>query len=79
MSVVFGPVHAITLGFGAMLIGEAIDYPTYLFANNAAGESLDSTQARIGGTLTLAVATTACGALAMLLSGLPRPGAARSC
>ena len=69
VSVVFGPVHAITLGFGAMLIGEAIDYPTYLFANNAAGESLESTQARIGGTLTLAVATTACGALAMLLSG----------
>jgi predicted exporter len=69
VSVVFGPVHGITLGFGAMLIGEAIDYPTYLFANNAAGETLESTQARIGGTLTLAVATTACGALAMLLSG----------
>ncbi len=69
VSLAFGPVHAITLGFGAMLIGEAIDYPTYLFANNAAGESLESTQARIGGTLALAVATTACGALAMLLSG----------
>ena len=69
VSVVFGPVHAITLGFGAMLIGEAIDYPTYLFANNAAGEALEATRSRIGGTLTLAVATTACGALAMLLSG----------
>lgn len=69
VSIGFGPVHAITLGFGAMLIGEAIDYPTYLFANNAAGESLEATRARIGGTLALAVATTACGALAMLLSG----------
>ena len=69
VGVAFGPVHAITLGFGAMLIGEAIDYPTYLFANNAATESLDQTQARIGRTLMLAVATTACGALAMLLSG----------
>jgi len=69
VGVAFGPVHAITLGFGAMLIGEAIDYPTYLFANNAAHESLDQTQARIGRTLMLAVATTACGALAMLLSG----------
>ncbi len=69
VSVAFGPVHAITLGFGAMLIGEAIDYPTYLFANNATGESLEATQRRIGSTLTLAVATTACGALAMLLSG----------
>jgi predicted exporter len=69
VGLVFGPVHAITLGFGAMLIGEAIDYPTYLFANNAAGESLEATQARIGGTLLLAAATTASGALAMLLSG----------
>ena len=69
VSIVFGPVHGITLGFGAMLIGEAIDYPTYLFANNAAGESLETTRTRIGGTLGLAVATTACGALAMLLSG----------
>lgn len=69
VGIAFGPVHAITLGFGAMLIGEAIDYPTYLFANNAAGESLIATRARIGRTLMLAVATTACGALAMLLSG----------
>lgn len=69
VSLAFGPVHAITLGFGAMLIGEAIDYPTYLFANNAAGESLVATQHRIGKTLALAVATTACGALAMLMSG----------
>lgn len=69
VSLVFGPVHAITLGFGAMLIGEAIDYPTYLFANNASNESLQATQSRIGSTLALAVATTACGALAMLLSG----------
>ena len=69
VGIAFGPVHAITLGFGAMLIGEAIDYPTYLFANNAANESLDATRSRIGRTLMLAVATTACGALAMLLSG----------
>ena len=69
VSLAFGPVHAITLGFGAMLVGEAIDYPTYLFANNATAEDLVSTQARIGPTLLLAAATTACGALAMLLSG----------
>ena len=69
VGLVFGPVHAITLGFGSMLIGEAIDYPTYLFANNAPGESLEATRERIGGTLLLAVATTASGALAMLLSG----------
>ena len=69
VALVFGPVHAITLGFGAMLVGEAIDYPTYLFANRAPLESLHETEARVGTTLLLAVATTACGALAMLLSG----------
>jgi predicted exporter len=69
VALAFGPVHAITLGFGAMLVGEAIDYPTYLFANRAPHERLHETQARIGGTLLLAVATTACGALAMMLSG----------
>jgi predicted exporter len=64
----FGPVHAITLGFGALLIGEAVDYPTYLFANAAPGEPLGETMARIAPTFRLAVLTTAFGALAMLLS-----------
>lgn len=69
VSAAFGPVHALTLGFGALLIGEAVDYPTYLFANNDPGETLESTAARIGRTLLLACATTACGAVSMLLSG----------
>jgi predicted exporter len=64
----FGPVHAITLGFGAMLIGEAVDYPTYLFANAAPGERLSQTMARIGRTFAIAVLTTVLGATAMLLS-----------
>ena len=56
----------ITLGFGATLIGEAVDYPTYLFANRLGDEPLQATRRRIGRTLALAVLTTACGALAML-------------
>jgi predicted exporter len=68
VSVFFGPVHGITLAFGAILIGEAVDYPTYLYAHVARGESLARTAARIGPTLALAVLTTACSALAMLLS-----------
>ena len=64
----FGPVHGITLAFGAILIGEAVDYPTYLYAHAARGEALEQTLARIGLTLGLAVLTTACGAIAMLLS-----------
>jgi predicted exporter len=68
VSLAFGPVHGITLAFGAILFGEAVDYPTYLFAHAARGESLAHTAARIGPTLGLAILTTACGALAMLLS-----------
>lgn len=68
VSVAFGPVHGITLAFGAILIGEAVDYPTYLYAHVARGEPLTRTAARIGPTLALAVLTTACSALAMLLS-----------
>ena len=68
VSVLFGPVHGITLAFGAILIGEAVDYPTYLYAHAGRGESLQHTLERIGATLGLAVLTTACGALAMLLS-----------
>jgi predicted exporter len=68
VSLVFGPVHGITLAFGAILVGEAVDYPTYLYAHAARGEPLARTAARIGPTLALAILTTACSALAMLLS-----------
>lgn len=69
VGLVFGEVHALTLGFGALLIGEAVDYPTYLFANNDAHETLRATALRIGRPLLLACVTTAAGALAMLASG----------
>ena len=68
VSVLFGPVHGITLAFGAILVGEAVDYPTYLYAHATRGEPLTRTAARIWPTLALAILTTACGALAMLLS-----------
>jgi len=65
----FGKVHGITLGFGVTLIGEAIDYPTYLFMQARAGEPLAVALARIRPTLNLAVLTTVFGALAMVFSG----------
>jgi predicted exporter len=68
VAVAFGPVHGITLGFGATLIGEAADYSTYLFAQRARGETLAATAARVWPTLRLAVLTTMFGALAMLAS-----------
>jgi len=64
----FGNLHAITLGFGATLIGEAVDYPSYACLNAAPGESLRRALERIWPTLRLAVATTVLGGLTMLLS-----------
>ncbi|MBZ0106699.1 MAG: MMPL family transporter [Sulfuricella denitrificans] len=69
VSLSYGSVHGITLGFGATLIGEAVDYPTYLFTQRAAGERLSDTLARIWPTLRLAVLTTVFGSLTMLISG----------
>jgi predicted exporter len=68
VSLAFGNVHAITLGFGATLIGEAVDYPSYACLNAAPGESLRGALARIWPTLRLAVLTTVLGGLTMLLS-----------
>lgn len=67
----FGSVQAITLGFAATLIGEAVDYPSYLLLNTAQGETVRDAARRIGGTLTLAVLTTVASAVALTLSGFP--------
>ena len=64
----FGSVHAITLGFAATLIGEAVDYPNYLLLNTAAGEPAHSAAKRIGRTLLLAILTTVASAIALTLS-----------
>lgn len=64
----FDKLQGITLGFGVTLLGEAVDYPTYLFMQARPGESLGDALARIGPTLRLAVLTTVLGALAMALS-----------
>ncbi len=64
----FDRIHGITLGFGATLIGEAVDYPSYLLTQAASGERLAATLSRIGPTLRLAVLTSIFGALAMALS-----------
>lgn len=66
----FGSIHGITLAFGAMLIGEAIDYPAYLYTQRRDDEALDVTAQRIRRAMWLAMLTTALGALAMLLADL---------
>jgi len=66
----FGPVHGITLAFGVTLIGEAVDYPSYVFTQRKPGESVLEVLARVWPTLRLAVLTTVFGSLALLLSSL---------
>ena len=71
VSLGFGAVHGITLGFGSTLIGEAVDYAIYLFTQITPGTTPDDTLARIWPTLRLGLATSICGFGAMLLSGFP--------
>ncbi len=68
VSLGFGEVHGITLGFGATLIGEAVDYPTYVFTQIAPDETVRDAVRRVWPTLRMAVLTTVTGSLAMLLS-----------
>jgi predicted exporter len=68
VGLVFQTVHGITLGFGATLIGEAVDYAVYLFTQTAPDSPVERTLERIWPTLRLGVLTSICGFSAMLLS-----------
>ncbi|MDH3320123.1 MAG: MMPL family transporter, partial [Betaproteobacteria bacterium] len=68
----FGVVHGVTLGFGATLIGEAVDYAIYLFVQTgAAHASRDAWLAEFWPTIRLGVFTSMIGFAALLLSGFP--------
>ncbi|QXP83270.1 MMPL family transporter [Methylococcus sp. Mc7] len=74
VSLGFGMVYGITLGFGATLIGEAVDYAIYLFVQ--AGEGRRGEESRgwfdlYWPTIRLGVLTSVCGALPLALSGFP--------
>ena len=71
VSLVFGSVHGVTIGFGATLIGEAVDYAIYLFTNTAPDSTPKKTLQRIWPTLRLGMLTSAFGFGAMLFSGFP--------
>ncbi len=68
VSLAFGFVHGITLGFGVTLIGEAVDYAIYLLTQTAPGAAPAATLPRIWPTLRLGMLTSVCGFSAMLLS-----------
>ncbi len=67
VSLGFGHVHGLTLGFGTTLIGEAVDYSIYLFVQRAGGDN-PSTFWR---TIRLGVLTSTAGFAALLFSGFP--------
>ncbi|PFH28183.1 MMPL family transporter [Burkholderia sp. JKS000303] len=80
VSIAFGTVHGLTLGFGTTLIGEAVDYSIYLFVQSAPGAArgterpADATRAWIAAywpTIRLGVLTSVCGFASMLFSGFP--------
>lgn len=67
----FGSIHAMTLAFGATLIGVAIDYPLHAFAHLGSDRSPKLGIAQVWPTILLGATTTAVGYGAMLFSGFP--------
>ncbi len=70
VSLGFGLVHGITLGFGITLIGESVDYSIYLFVQSrqAGGEAWSRP---LWATIGLGVLSSICGFAALLPSGFP--------
>jgi len=72
VSLGFGVVHGITLGFGTALIGEAVDYSIYLFVQSEHdGPDRQSWVKRFWPTIRLGVLTSIAGFSSLLLSGFP--------
>ena len=73
----FGSIHGITLAFGATLLGEAVDYPTYLLTQMREGASAHEVTARIGRLLGLAVLDHRVRRVRAPVQRISRPRAAR--
>lgn len=75
VSLMFGVVHGVTLGFGITLIGEAVDYSVYFFIQSH--RSADSTDGisrwrrAFWPTVRLGVLTSICGFASLLASEFP--------
>ncbi len=70
VSLVYGTVFGITVGFGAALIGEAVDYSIYYFVQSGRLGAAEW-RARFWPTIRLGVLTSVCGFSALLFSGFP--------
>ncbi len=76
VSLGFGTVHGITLGFGTTLIGEAVDYSIYLFVQSrqSASDNVSGSQVWVTHfwpTIRLGVMTSIVGFASLLLSSFP--------
>ncbi|MBT9590371.1 MAG: MMPL family transporter [Thiobacillus sp.] len=72
VSLGFGEVHGITLGFGTALIGEAVDYSIYLFVQSEQNPAdRQNWLKRHWPTIRLGVLTSIAGFASLLLSGFP--------
>jgi predicted exporter len=67
----FGAVHGITLGFGITLIGEAVDYAIYFFAQRRPGQPPEHALAGIWPILRLGTIVSVASFAAMLFAGFP--------
>ncbi|MGE5472121.1 MAG: MMPL family transporter [Bacteroidota bacterium] len=70
VSLAYGTVFGITVGFGSALIGEAVDYSIYYFVQSGQG-GLAAWRQRFWPTVRLGVLTSVCGFGALLFSGFP--------
>ena len=70
VSLAFGGVHGITLGFGTTLIGEAVDYAIYYLIQARAGGAAHWLKSGWP-TVRLGVLTSVCGFVALMFSGFP--------
>ncbi|MDP1644191.1 MAG: MMPL family transporter [Thiobacillus sp.] len=76
VSLGFGVIHGVTLGFGTALIGEAVDYSIYLLmqserANPAGGEPEAGWITTFWPTIRIGVLTSIFGFASLLFSGFP--------
>lgn len=70
VSVVFGSVHGLTLGFGSTLIGEAVDYAIYYLIQAHHG-GWRAWRQQSWPTVRLGMLTSVCGFGALVFSGFP--------
>lgn len=68
LTLIFGPIHGITMAFGITILGVAIDYPIHLFSHLSGKLSVKQEFKHIWPTLRLGVITTVAGYSAMTVT-----------